>query len=55
MHSSMEITDQVYSNIKDGEVQRRISGLNKNQGQLSEANLLEELKKPIERLERTAK
>ena len=29
LHSSMEITDQFYSNINDGEVQSRISGLNK--------------------------
>jgi len=29
IHSSMEITDQTYSNINDGEVQNRISGLGK--------------------------
>lgn len=29
LHSSMEITDQIYSNISDGEVQNRISGLGK--------------------------
>jgi len=29
LHSSMEITDQTYSNINDGEVQNRISGLGK--------------------------
>jgi len=29
LHASMEITDQTYSNINDGEVQNRISGLGK--------------------------
>ena len=29
MHSSMEITDQFYSNLNDGEIQSRISGLKK--------------------------
>jgi len=29
MHSSMEITDEFYSNLKDGEIQSRISGLKK--------------------------
>jgi len=27
MHSSMEITDEFYSNLNDGEIQSRISGL----------------------------
>lgn len=30
MHSSMEITDAFYSNLKDGEIQNRISSLGKN-------------------------
>ena len=29
MHSSMEITDEFYSNLNDGEVQNRISSLGK--------------------------
>lgn len=29
LHANMEITDQFYSNINDGEVQNRISGLGK--------------------------
>lgn len=29
MHSTMEITDEFYSNVNDGEIQARIGGLNK--------------------------
>lgn len=31
MHSSMEITDQFYSNQRDSEVMKRIRNLNKNE------------------------
>jgi hypothetical protein len=40
MHSTMEITDEFYSNLNDGEVQNRINGLNK-QDQPLEDNELE--------------
>jgi integrase len=40
MHSSMEITDEIYSNLNDGEIQNRISGL-KKKDQTSENSELE--------------
>lgn len=39
MHSSMEITDEVYSNLNDGDVQNRISGLNKQDQPLKDNEL----------------
>ena len=39
MHESMEITDQVYSNINDGDVQNRISGLGKTTGEKDQDDL----------------
>jgi integrase len=39
LHSTMEITDRVYSNINDGEVQNRISGLEKTSGEKNQDDL----------------
>jgi integrase len=43
MHASMEITDEFYSNLNDGELENRISSLNK-QGQNFEDRELEQFK-----------
>lgn len=40
MHSSMEITDQFYSNINDNEVRNRIGGMKNQEKTLVEDELL---------------
>jgi integrase len=47
MHANMEITDEFYSNLNDGEVNNRISNLNK-QGQSLVDNKLEEYRQFLE-------
>lgn len=47
MHSSMEITDEFYSNLNDGELENRISSLNKH-GQKLEDNELDLFKQFLE-------
>jgi integrase len=47
MHASMEITDEFYSNLNDGEIENRISSISK-QGQLEEDNELDLLKQFLE-------
>jgi hypothetical protein len=47
MYSSMEITDQFYSNLNDGEIQSRISGL-KKKDQPSDNGELEQFRQFLE-------
>jgi hypothetical protein len=39
MHASMEITDEFYSNLNDGELENRISSLNKSGQNLEDSEL----------------
>lgn len=39
MHASMEITDEFYSNLNDGELENRISSLNKQEQNFEDGEL----------------
>ena len=47
MHSSMEITDQFYSNLNDGEIQSRISKL-KEKDKFTEDSEFEQFRQFLE-------
>jgi len=53
LHSSVEITDQTYSNINDDEVKNRISGLGKNQAD-KDQDIIEQIKKLLEQQRRNS-
>jgi hypothetical protein len=38
MHASMEITDEFYSNLNDGEIQKRISSLGNEEKRINPDN-----------------
>lgn len=54
MHASMEITDEFYSNLNDGELESRISGLNKREQNL-EDNEIEQFRQFVEWKKNTKK
>jgi hypothetical protein len=55
MHSSIEITDETYSNLNDDEVENRIRSLGKKLPKLDQKNEIELFKKFLDWMENTMK